>query len=182
MARRLGLTEQVHAVDVDLESTSLLEIGADVLQVTVGGASRLHGVAVFELRLPPGANVTLIVRGGEGFVPAPHTTIRHGDRLLVVATSKVRSRTEKRIRAVSRDGRLAGVETVEGCRHDEQGREREGDGGVPVQLPPVGALAQQEHPGDDEEEGDDDRDHGCWQTCTFKGGGRRVRGRTVGRP
>ncbi len=108
VARRLGLTEQMHAVDVDLESTSLLEIGADVLQVTVGDASRLHGVAVFELRLPPGANVTLIVRGGEGFVPAPHTTIRHGDRLLVVATSDVRSRTEQRIRAVSRDGRLAG--------------------------------------------------------------------------
>jgi potassium/hydrogen antiporter len=108
VARRLGLTEQVHSVDVDLESTSLIEIGADVLQVSVGNDSRLHGVAVFELRLPPGANVTLIVRRGEGFVPTPHTTIHHGDRLLVVATSKVRSRTEQRIRAVSRDGRLAG--------------------------------------------------------------------------
>ncbi|HET8987804.1 MAG TPA: TrkA C-terminal domain-containing protein, partial [Humibacillus sp.] len=61
-----------------------------------------------ELRLPKGANVTLIVRRGEGFVPEPHTTIRHGDRLLVVTTSGVRSSTEKRIRAVSRDGRLAG--------------------------------------------------------------------------
>ena len=108
VARRLGLTEQVHSVDVDLESTTLLEIGADVLQVTVGNASRLHGVAVFELRLPRGANVTLIVRRGEGFVPEPHTTIRHGDRLLVVATSDVRARTEQRIRSVSRDGRLAG--------------------------------------------------------------------------
>ena len=69
VARRLGLTEQVHSVDVDLESTSLMEIGADVIQVTVGAESRLHGVAVFELRLPKGANVTLVVRGGEGFVP-----------------------------------------------------------------------------------------------------------------
>ena len=108
VARRLGLTEQVHSVDVDLESTSLLEIGADVLQVTVGAESRLHGVAIFELRLPRGANVTLIVRGGEGFVPEPHTTIRHGDRLLVVTTSSVRSRTERRIREISRGGRLAG--------------------------------------------------------------------------
>ena len=108
MARRLGLTEQVHAVDVDLESTTLLEIAADVIQVTVGPESRLHGVAVFELRLPPGANVTLVVRGGEGFVPGPHTPIRHGDRLLVVATSRVRAGTEQRIRDVSRDGRLAG--------------------------------------------------------------------------
>ncbi|MFC7596314.1 potassium/proton antiporter [Terrabacter sp. GCM10028922] len=108
VAKRLGLTEQVHSVDVDLESTSLLEIGADVLQVSVGAESRLHGVAVFELRLPRGANVTLIVRGGEGFVPEPHTTIRHGDRLLVVTTSSVRARTERRIREISRGGRLAG--------------------------------------------------------------------------
>ncbi len=108
VARRLGLTEQVRAVDLDLESTPLLEIGADVLQVSVGLDSRLHGVAVFELRLPKGANVTLIVRDGEGFVPAPHTTFRHGDELLVVTTSRVRGRTEQRIRAISRDGRLAG--------------------------------------------------------------------------
>jgi cell volume regulation protein A len=108
VARRLGLTEQVHSVDVDLESTSLMEIGADVIQVTVGAASRLHGVAVFELRLPKGANVTLVVRGGEGFVPEPHTSIRHGDRLIVVTTSTVKQRTERRIREISRGGRLAG--------------------------------------------------------------------------
>jgi cell volume regulation protein A len=108
VARRLGLTEQVHSVDVDLESTSLMEIGADVIQVTVGAESRLHGVAVFELRLPKGANVTLVVRSGEGFVPDAHTTIRHGDRLLVVTTSRVKQRTERRIREISRGGRLAG--------------------------------------------------------------------------
>lgn len=108
VARRLGLTEEVHAVDLDLESTSLIEIGADVLQVSVGHLSRLHGVAVFELRLPRGANVTLIVRDGEGFVPQPHTTFRHGDQLLVVTTSRVRARTEQRLRQVSAGGRLAG--------------------------------------------------------------------------
>lgn len=108
VARRLGLAEQVLSVDIDLESTSLVEIGADVVQVKVGEGSRLHGVAVFELRLPRGSNVTLIVRGGEGFVPGAHTTIRHGDQLLVVTTSKVRRRTEARIREVSQGGRLAG--------------------------------------------------------------------------
>ncbi|WP_414654563.1 potassium/proton antiporter [Intrasporangium sp.] len=108
VARRLRVTEWVTAVDVDLEAVPLVEIGASVLQVTVGADSRLHGVAVFELRLPRGANVTLIVREGEGFVPAPHTTLRHGDKLLVVATSRVRARTEQRIRAVSAGGRLAG--------------------------------------------------------------------------
>ncbi|MGW5241892.1 potassium/proton antiporter [Monashia sp. NPDC004114] len=108
VARRLGLTEQVHSVDVDLESTSLIEIGADVLQVSVGHESRLHGVAIFELRLPRGAMVTLVVREGESFVPEPHTTVKHGDKLLVVTTSRARARTEQRIRAISRGGRLAG--------------------------------------------------------------------------
>jgi cell volume regulation protein A len=107
VARRLRVTEDVRSVDVDLESMPLTEIGADVLQVTVGEESRLHGVAVFELRLPRGANVTLIVRDGEGFVPSLHTTLRHGDQLLVVTTEKVRARTERRIRAVSQGGRLA---------------------------------------------------------------------------
>ena len=108
IARLLRLTEGVRQVDVDLEAHPLAEIGADVLQVTIGPESRLHGVAVFELRLPKGANVTLVVREGEGFVPDLDTTLRHGDELLVVATSAVRPRTERRIRAVSRDGRLAG--------------------------------------------------------------------------
>ena len=69
VARRLGLAESVRSVDLDVETTPLETMGADVLQVTVGERSRLHGVELFELRLPPGANVTLVVRDGEGFVP-----------------------------------------------------------------------------------------------------------------
>jgi cell volume regulation protein A len=77
------------------------------MQVTVGPASKLHGVEVFELRLPEGANVTLVVREASAFVPEPDTTLRRGDRFLVVTTAQVRDRTEHRIRAVSRGGRLA---------------------------------------------------------------------------
>ncbi|MDN5789844.1 MAG: potassium/proton antiporter [Micrococcales bacterium] len=108
VAKRLRLVEEVTTVDVDLESVPLTEIGADVLQVTIGDRSRLHGVAVFEMRLPRGANVTLIVRDGEGFVPGRHTTLRHGDQLLVVTTSRVRATTEQRLRQMSANGRLAG--------------------------------------------------------------------------
>lgn len=108
VAKRLGLVEEVTTVDVDLESMPLAEIGADVLQVTIGDRSRLHGVAVFEMRLPHGANVTLIVRGGKSFVPDHNTTLRRGDRMLIVATSRVRAATEERLRRISADGRLAG--------------------------------------------------------------------------
>jgi cell volume regulation protein A len=108
VARRLGVTDTDRPLDLEVESTPLDELGAEVLQVTVGVTSKLHGVEVFELRLPPGANVTLVVRGDKGFVPAPQTTLRHGDQLLIVATSQTRVAAEQRVRQVSRRGRLAG--------------------------------------------------------------------------
>jgi cell volume regulation protein A len=108
LARRLRLEEGVSTRDVDVESSPLGDLGADVLQVHIGSGSRLNGVEVFELRLPRGSNVTLVVRDGEGFVPSPATVLRRGDALLVVTTARARSATERRIRAVSRRGRLAG--------------------------------------------------------------------------
>ena len=60
-----------------------------------------------ELRLPEGAVVTLVLRDGVGFVPEPRTRIRAGDSLLIVATAGCRDGAERRLRAVSRRGRLA---------------------------------------------------------------------------
>jgi cell volume regulation protein A len=108
VARRLSVTDSDRALDLEVESTPLDELGAEVMQMTVGVTSMLHGIEVFELRLPPGANVTLIVRGGDGFVPSPQTTLRHGDQLLIVATSQTRLAAERRVRQVSKQGRLAG--------------------------------------------------------------------------
>ena len=108
VARRLGVIESVQALDVELESTPLEEIGAEVLQVTVGEESRLHGLELFELRLPPDSKVTLIVRGGEAFVPARITQLRRHDQLLIVTTAAHKTATVKRVIALSRDGRLAG--------------------------------------------------------------------------
>jgi len=112
MTRRLGVTDTDRALDLEVESTPLDELGADVLQMTVGATSRLHGVEVFELRLPPGANVTLVVRDNKGFVPSPQTTLRHGDQLLIVATAETRLAAEHRVRQVSKLGRLAGWNTT----------------------------------------------------------------------
>ena len=112
VARRLAVTDTDRALDLEVESTPLDELGAEVMQMTVGVTSMLHGVEVFELRLPPGANVTLVVRGGKGFVPAPQTTLRHGDQLLIVATAETRLAAERRVRQVSKLGRLAGWNTT----------------------------------------------------------------------
>lgn len=108
VARQLGVTDTDRALDLEVESTPLEELGADLLQMTVGATSKLHGVEVFELRLPPGANVTLVVRGGKGFVPSPQTTLRHDDQLLIVATAETRLAAESRVRQISKRGRLAG--------------------------------------------------------------------------
>jgi cell volume regulation protein A len=107
-ARTLRIGPDVSAIDLDVESSPLGALDADVIQVRIGPTSRLHGVELFELRLPPGANVTLVVRASEAFVPEPTTTLRHGDDLIVVAAGAVREATERRLRDVSREGKLAG--------------------------------------------------------------------------
>jgi cell volume regulation protein A len=108
VAQRLGLIEEHRSLDLSVEATPLEELRAELIQISVGPLSKLHGVEVFELRLPEGANVTLVVRSGKGFVPENNTTIRRGDQLLIVATDEVRRRAENRVRAVSQHGRLAG--------------------------------------------------------------------------
>lgn len=108
VARRLGVTETVHQVSVEVETTPLEQMNADIVMATIGPDSLLHGVEIFELRLPPEAKVTLIVRGSQSLVPDQRTRLRHGDQLLIVTTAAARAATERRILMVSRHGRLAG--------------------------------------------------------------------------
>src|SRR3954453_13018325 len=84
LARRLRVGNVVDSHDLDLESAPLERLNADVVQVRIGETSRMHGLEVFELRLPPGANVTLVVRDGRSFVPGDRTVLRRGDQLLVL--------------------------------------------------------------------------------------------------
>jgi len=107
VARRLRLVDDDAERDLDVEAAPLDRMLADLVTVTVGPRSRLHGVEVWELRLPPTAAVAFVVRAGEGFVPDRRTTLRHGDDLLVVVGRAERAAVEERLRAVARDGRLA---------------------------------------------------------------------------
>ena len=107
VARRLGLARTGAARALAVEASPLTQIGADLLQLRVPPDSRLHGVTISELRLPAGAAVTLLVRGGASLVPLPTTMLRHGDDVLLVTTSEVRAVVEHRMQAVSSRGRLA---------------------------------------------------------------------------
>ncbi|MEH0972921.1 potassium/proton antiporter [Micromonospora sp. CPCC 205546] len=107
VARRLRVTAPAEATEIRVETAPLERMGADLLQLEVPPGSRLAGVHVDELRLPPGASVTLVLRDGTGVVPGPDFRLTTGDSMLIVATAGVRDETERRLRAVSRRGRLA---------------------------------------------------------------------------
>jgi monovalent cation:H+ antiporter-2, CPA2 family len=94
-------------LDLDVGTSSLHELGTDLLQVRVLPGSRLHGVYMSELRLPDGATPGLLARDGTTSAVAPHTRLRTGDVLLVFTRPAQRPDTERRILAVHRSGRLA---------------------------------------------------------------------------
>jgi cell volume regulation protein A len=107
LAKRLHLAGE-ETRDLEVEAAPLGRIDADLLEVSIELGSRLQGVEVGELRLPAGASVALVVRGTASFVPDAATVLRRGDQLLVVAGRKSRQAAERRLRAISRGGRLAG--------------------------------------------------------------------------
>ncbi len=105
LARRLGVAGREVMGELSVESAPLDEMNAALLEVEVPDGSRLVGLyPASDLRLPEGASVTLVVREGSTMVPDRLTRIRAGDRLLIVATAKVRRSAERRLRAVSRGG------------------------------------------------------------------------------
>ncbi len=106
-AKVLRVARRSEPRDLDVEAAPLERVAADLLQVTISPASRMHGVEVGELRMPRGASVSLVIRDGDALVPERRTVLRHGDELLVVTPRRLREQTERRLRQVSLRGRLA---------------------------------------------------------------------------
>ncbi len=107
VARWLKLARRSEPRGLDVEAAPLEKVAADLLQVSISPSSKMHGVEVGELRLPPGASVSLVIRDGDILVPERRTVLRHGDDLVVVTPRKVREQAEERLRQVSQNGRLA---------------------------------------------------------------------------
>ncbi|RDH77378.1 potassium/proton antiporter [Mycolicibacterium moriokaense] len=107
VAHRLGLISREATREIQVEAAPLDVLEAELMTMTVQSPSRLHGVTVLELRLPDPSVITLIIRDGHTFVPQPDTRIAAGDELLIVTTPKTRLAAERRLRAVSRRGKLA---------------------------------------------------------------------------
>jgi cell volume regulation protein A len=107
VAEWLNLIPRDTTREIQVDAAPLDVLGAELLTMTVLPGSRLHNVTVLELRLPDPSVITLIIRAGRPFVPQPVTRLQAGDELLIVTTSVTRDLAERRLRAVSRRGKLA---------------------------------------------------------------------------
>ncbi len=108
LSSRLGVAGGVSPAELEVEAAPLDRMRASLLGFAIPPGSRLAGLYVGDLRLPDGAEVSLVVRDGVGEVPDLHTRLRVGDQLLVVATEESQRAATRRLRAVSERGRLAG--------------------------------------------------------------------------
>jgi NhaP-type Na+/H+ and K+/H+ antiporter len=95
----------VHKVSIGFATLDRLD--AVLLRFEVEPASRMAGVEIDELRLPPGSAVSLVTRGSQVLVPDGQTVLRAGDQVLAVAARNQVGMVEERLRSVSRFGRLA---------------------------------------------------------------------------
>ena len=107
-ARLLGVSETGAIREVNIESTPLEDIDATLLQSAPPEQSKLAGEYVSEVRLPSDAVITHIQRDGKIFVPGRYTVLNTRDHFLLATSNQDRTATERRLRAISRAGRLAG--------------------------------------------------------------------------
>lgn len=122
LSKRLGVVEPDQAGELEIESAPMEEIGATMLTFDVPAGSRLRGVAVGELRLPPSTLIAMILRDDGLFVPNGRDVLRPGDHLILATTEEDRGRVERRLEAVSRGGRL--VYWLDSERSDRVGEEK----------------------------------------------------------
>ena len=113
---KLGVAVTPEPGELDVDSAPMDGMNAIMLGLEVPADSRLNGVFVRELGLPAGSALSMVIRDGGAIVPDAETRLRPGDQLVVVSTESGRAETEKRLRALSRHGRLA---RWQGDRGDE---------------------------------------------------------------
>lgn len=116
LTRRLGVEVIPEPGELDVDSAPMDGMNAVMLGLAVPPDSQLVGVFVRELGLPSGSAVSLVIRDGAAIAPDPELRLRARDQVVVVSTESGRADTERRLRALSRHGRLA---RWQGDRGDE---------------------------------------------------------------
>lgn len=107
VARLLGVAGDDAGADIEIEVAPLDRAQADFMQIRVPPGSRLHGVTIMELGLPPLTVVAVIMRDGRPISPVPLDRICEGDALMVVVPARQRDAVERLFEDIGRGGRLA---------------------------------------------------------------------------
>ena len=94
-SRERALTAVISKIRATLDDAGLCEIDIS------------SQFGAYQMRLPVGASLSMIIRDDETLVPERRTVLRHGDDLLIVTPRRLREKTEQRLRQVSTGGRLA---------------------------------------------------------------------------
>lgn len=107
VARWMRVTEKLSPHEIAVESAPLEGIKASLVQFQVPDPSMLIGLYTDELRMPKGAVLTMVIRGGEVLIPDSTTRLRANDQLLFAVREQLVERTQARLIALSEKGRLA---------------------------------------------------------------------------
>jgi potassium/hydrogen antiporter len=104
LARSMGLVvEREPEAAITLEITSLRDVDADIVEYTLGGASRAAGRRLNQLALPDGVVVAMIARNDSLIPPRGSTQFEVGDHIFVVVRPEVRLLVD-RVFSRDRDG------------------------------------------------------------------------------
>ena len=83
----MSLIEEATGSPDTIRLVNLARAGVNLIETTITGHSRAGGRTLAELRLPPGAIVAAVVRGGVPNVPGGSFRLEVGDEVLVVSES-----------------------------------------------------------------------------------------------
>ena len=104
----LRVTAPAEPTELRVETAPLDRMRADLLRAaSPGGLAAGRRVRRRAAAAAGGGGDAGAARRGRASCPDPRTRLRAGDSLLIVATADVRDAAERRLRAVSRRGRLA---------------------------------------------------------------------------
>jgi cell volume regulation protein A len=91
-ARLFGVSQpfkRQRTISIDIDLTDHEDVKSKFVQVTLPSTSKVLGIPLVELGLPPKVAISLIIRGDKYITPYGATTLEAHDRLLIVSEDAV---------------------------------------------------------------------------------------------
>ena len=107
LARWAGVLDQISPQALAFDSSPLEGINASLVQFTVPRKGQLVGMWESDLRLPPGAVLSMVVRDKKIIVPDSQLRLQGGDHLLMAVESGLVEQVQGRLTLLNQHGPLA---------------------------------------------------------------------------